>query len=219
VVSSLQKLFNAIEKGSLDEQISCYGAFSNALYQAGGDLTEFVKTFIMEDQNFLVIKMLKKQKINESMNECLHAELEVLQQLATLTTPQILDHMSYDAFLPRWDAREIDLTAIWQDMCDHLSTRGFGVFARCRAFKVRDGRLVPVQNFDTQTLDQLYGYSRERNQVLENTRALAMGKPASNVLLYGDAGTGKSSTSDWWNLKNPSCPRFRKSLNSLPITR
>ncbi len=51
-----------------------------------------------------------------------------------------------------------------------------------------------MKNADPQSIDQLYGYSRERNQVLENTRALAEGRPASNVLLYGDAGTGKSST-------------------------
>ena len=47
---------------------------------------------------------------------------------------------------------------------------------------------------DTQTLNSLYGYQRERNLVLENTRTLVEGGKACNVLLYGDAGTGKSST-------------------------
>ena len=37
------------------------------------------------------------------------------------------------------------------------------------------------------------GYEREREKVIANTRALLEGKPANNVLLYGDAGTGKSS--------------------------
>lgn len=57
VVSSLQKLLYAIEKSSLDEQLSLYGAFSKSpLYERGGNLTEFVKTFIIEDENFFLIK-------------------------------------------------------------------------------------------------------------------------------------------------------------------
>ena len=47
---------------------------------------------------------------------------------------------------------------------------------------------------DAQPLSQLSGYERERQQVIDNTRALLAGGPAANVLLYGDAGTGKSST-------------------------
>ena len=38
------------------------------------------------------------------------------------------------------------------------------------------------------------GYEKERNKVISNTKALLEGKPCSNVLLYGDSGTGKSST-------------------------
>ena len=53
---------------------------------------------------------------------------------------------------------------------------------------------MPVKNVDPKTIDQLYGYQRERGMVLDNTKALAEGKAAVNVLLYGDAGTGKSST-------------------------
>ena len=43
-------------------------------------------------------------------------------------------------------------------------------------------------------LTDLKGYEDEREAVIANTRALLKGRPAANVLLYGDAGTGKSST-------------------------
>lgn len=39
---ALQKLLYAIEKGSLDEQLSYYGAFSKALYEEGGDLSAYI---------------------------------------------------------------------------------------------------------------------------------------------------------------------------------
>jgi predicted AAA+ superfamily ATPase len=57
-----------------------------------------------------------------------------------------------------------------------------------------EGRLVPVLYPDTVRLCDLIGYRRQRELVLENTRALLRGAPAANVLLYGDSGTGKSST-------------------------
>ena len=47
---------------------------------------------------------------------------------------------------------------------------------------------------DPQSLSQLSGYEREVGIVMRNTEALLAGIPASNLLLYGDAGTGKSST-------------------------
>ena len=53
---------------------------------------------------------------------------------------------------------------------------------------------MPVRYPDPQRLSELPGYEQEREKVIANTRALLAGMPANNVLLYGDAGTGKSST-------------------------
>ena len=67
------------------------------------------------------------------------------------------------------------------------------MFARNHVFVVKDGRLVPVKHPDPQRLSELPGYEKEREKVIANTEALLDGRPANNVLLYGDAGTGKSS--------------------------
>lgn len=61
-------------------------------------------------------------------------------------------------------------------------------------FAFKDGAVVPVLSPDPVRLTDLKGYAREREAVLHNTLALIDGKPAANALLYGDAGTGKSST-------------------------
>ena len=52
-----------------------------------------------------------------------------------------------------------------------------------------DGALVPVRNPDPQKLSELYGYEAERRDILLNTKAMLAGRPANNVLLYGDAAT------------------------------
>mgnify|MGYP002508883925 CR=1 FL=1 len=67
-----------------------------------------------------------------------------------------------------------------------------------KAFRVvdRDGsaKLVPISCMDKKRLDDLVGYQLQKDKVLQNTNAFLEGKKANNVLLYGDMGTGKSST-------------------------
>ena len=77
---------------------------------------------------------------------------------------------------------------------NEIHAHGYGIFAKYAAFVVEDGELVPVKNPDGVRLSQLAGYERERKELIDNTLALLKGLPAANALLYGDAGTGKSTT-------------------------
>jgi len=77
----------------------------------------------------------------------------------------------------------------------NIGSYGYGMYARYHVFRVDDeGSIVPVRHPDPIRLSDLVDYERERTIILDNTRALAAGLPAANILLTGDAGTGKSST-------------------------
>ena len=54
--------------------------------------------------------------------------------------------------------------------------------------------LSPMTHTDDTRLSDLVGYERQKEQLYENTAAFVEGKAANNVLLYGDAGTGKSTS-------------------------
>lgn len=75
---------------------------------------------------------------------------------------------------------------------------GSGLFARYIAFvwerSEGHGYLKGIENSDPIRLNTLIEYEDERSRVLENTLQFLQGFPANNVLLYGDRGTGKSST-------------------------
>lgn len=75
---------------------------------------------------------------------------------------------------------------------------GAGIFGAHRAFRLITGEgdpyLEPILSLDDRPLSHLVGYELQKKKVLDNTLAFLDGKPANNVLLYGDAGTGKSST-------------------------
>ncbi len=53
---------------------------------------------------------------------------------------------------------------------------------------------TPIKNTDKIMLDDLIGYDIQKTRLRENTESFLSGKPANNVLLYGDAGTGKSTS-------------------------
>lgn len=75
---------------------------------------------------------------------------------------------------------------------------GVGMFGLNRAFRIQnrgDGvEFLPINNTDKVLLKDMIGYDLQKKQLVENTEAFLRGKPANNVLLYGDAGTGKSSS-------------------------
>ncbi len=88
------------------------------------------------------------------------------------------------------------------EMFDHLTAYyrncGVGMFGMNRAFRIAEGEndldFLPVQNADKIMLSDLVGYEHQKGQLKQNTKAFVEGKRANNVLLYGDSGTGKSSS-------------------------
>lgn len=77
---------------------------------------------------------------------------------------------------------------------------GFGVgkFGLNKAFRIlemgHDALIDPIVNVEHIYLKDLVGYEMQKQKLIENTEAFISGRAANNVLLYGDSGTGKSSS-------------------------
>ena len=71
---------------------------------------------------------------------------------------------------------------------------GAGVFGASSALNAAEGGLVPVPDVDPVTLDDLIGCEKQKSILMTNMEILLSGFKANNMLLYGDSGTGKSST-------------------------
>ncbi len=93
-----------------------------------------------------------------------------------------------------WTIEEKNYVDEYRARIDDLSTHGYGIFTDHVMFTLCDGSLRGVKHPDKQRLEDLFGYEQQRQKVIDNTEALLNNLPAVNVLLYGDAGTGKSST-------------------------
>ena len=76
---------------------------------------------------------------------------------------------------------------------------GVGEFGLNKAFRLRElpnGKVEfkPINNMDSVVLDDLVGYEIQKEKLIANTKAFVDGKKANNVLLFGDSGTGKSTS-------------------------
>lgn len=76
---------------------------------------------------------------------------------------------------------------------------GVGMFGLNKAFRILSGddgtvTFCPINNMDMVMLDDLIGYEIQKKKLVDNTRAFVSGRKANNVLLFGDSGTGKSTS-------------------------
>lgn len=78
---------------------------------------------------------------------------------------------------------------------DFYKNYGVGMLGLNKAFRIGDGlKFIPISNSDEVHFSDLIGYEIQKNKLKENTEAFLSGAPANNVLLFGDAGTGKSTS-------------------------
>lgn len=197
VYSTLISLLKSIQHDSgetTESKISKYGAFCQELYFKGGNLSTFIRDSILHGDDAIIQLRLRKMPPSPALVTTLYRELDTLQKVSAITDKDIVQCISTDIQLPDFDTSPVDISGTYSQLLNNLFTRGFGKFAQYSMFKEKNGVLVPVKEPEFQPLESLYGYELERRKVLKNTEALAAGRDACNVLLYGDAGTGKSST-------------------------
>lgn len=78
-------------------------------------------------------------------------------------------------------------------LMEFYAQHGSGSLAAYQAFYWDDG-LVGIPYPDPIRLDQIIGYDEQKEILIRNTRAFLKGQGGNHVLLYGDRGTGKSSS-------------------------
>lgn len=163
---------------------------------------------LITDENPFVLACERRRPDRDSLWELAKADLGVFQQLyrMRLDNPILMDfrHDSPAAkttSVRQFTALSSALAAAGSadEMMDVLTAyyenHGVGELGLGEVFRVNGaGALTPVENARPVALSDLVGYESQKALLLENTLAFLDGKHANNVLLYGDAGTGKSTS-------------------------
>lgn len=198
-----------------------YATLVARLFQSGSPgLEAHVRDALDADVNPYVRALGRGEVPGPAMEACVSAELATLQSVAGIRAADLaapLRELGCPAdALPALpdapvgpdgpapsssdepsgpDQEAPGLAACYRRRVADIGRYGYGDFARHRAFALRDdGGLELVAHPDPTRLSDLVGYEGQHAVVLGNTRALLDGRPAANILLAGDAGTGKSAT-------------------------
>lgn len=202
VVAKLVDLTDRMAAGASGMGLVCdaAAAFEAALFEHTPNWSDYLSNAVLESET-ICVRQAAAGQLSPVLQSALDSELAFLQALCGLTLDKLFQTAYSEqsqrpelAFLPRWETRELDLAAAYTQRMSEVGKKGYGMFAKHHVFTVENGQLVPVRYPDPQRLDELPGYEQEREKVIANTRALLAGMPANNVLLYGDAGTGKSTS-------------------------
>ena len=201
VVAKLLDLTDRMEAGAPGYGPVCdaVAQFEAALFEHTTNWGSYLSAAVLEAET-VCVRQAASGTLAPALQTALDSELAFLQALCGLTLDELLaaagsaaGQAQELAFLPRWQTSGIDLPAAYAQRMSEVGKKGYGMFAKHHVFTVENGQLVPVKYPDPQRLSELPGYEKEREKVIANTKALLAGMPANNVLLYGDAGTGKSS--------------------------
>ena len=201
VVAKLLDLTDRMEAGAPGYGPVCdaVAQFEAALFEHTTNWGSYLSAAVLEAET-VCVRQAASGILAPALQTALDSELAFLQALCGLTLDELLaaagsatGQAQELAFLPRWETSGIDLPAAYAQRMSEVGKKGYGMFAKHHVFTVENGQLVPVKYPDPQRLSELAGYEKEREKVIANTKALLAGMPANNVLLYGDAGTGKSS--------------------------
>ncbi len=196
VISALREYLNSLDMYHTAASVSKYAAFVSTLYDSGNrTLAGYVQHIVNNDENAYIRMIGKGAQPWPEMEANVWWELDTLQDVANLTPDSLRQDLDWHGHLPGFAVKQLDLAASYRERCQNIGRYGYGIYAKYHMFYLNpQGKIVPVRNPDQTRLSSLVEYKREQQIILDNTNALLEGRPAANILLTGDAGTGKSST-------------------------
>ncbi len=193
----LSRLCLSSETASTDADV--YSLYSRFVYEVLASeydsLAENIQCLVNNDENPYIRAVCIGKAVSPSMRSALESDLETMQAVADLT-PDVLKAAIKSEFpLPNFEVKKVNIIGEYHKRCNNIGIYGYGIYAQYRMYTLAENaHIIPVKSPDTVSLDTLVDYEREKQIIIDNTERLLAGKPAANILLTGDAGTGKSST-------------------------
>ena len=179
-------------------------AFRNT-YASGNIWQNYLTHFILSNENFFSLACERRDPPQGSLKDIAIHDFEVFMRLFALDNEHLryIDNFREDtpqnspvceiskAIAESRSARKIfDIVTNWYRL------HGVGYFSTRKAFRYDGGKFVALNNANVGSvvLSDLVGYEAQKSELRANTEAFISGRPANNVLLYGDGGTGKSTS-------------------------
>ena len=193
-------LEQAFARGDIGEYARAYGILLETDMQ--DSFADYLADLILRDDNLFARRACKGNP-SKALCGAMANDLRILQNLAkqTLNLPDEIRRAAETGFPSIGYGRENGLFGPdWasdktvERIAQFYRRNGYGIYIGNKAFTFDGESLQPVLNTPEITLRDLKDYEEEKRAVENNIVSFIEGLPYSNMLLYGDKGTGKSST-------------------------
>lgn len=190
----------------LEIHILFHELISNAYrnnYASGNLWHNYLTHFILSNENFFSLACEGRNPPEGSLKDVALHDFEAFMRLYGLCN----EHMHYiDSFteseentsqiceISKAIAESHTPQKIYDIVTNFYRRHGTGKLAFSRAFRFDGQELLPVEHVGYVRLNDIVGYEAQKKELTANTEAFISGRPANNVLLYGDGGTGKSTS-------------------------
>ena len=209
----ISRIYNCINKLL---EVSTENGFDNNLWQ------NYLTYLLVMDENPFALSCEKEGDRGGSVVDFVLSDLAIIKRLFHYDFSKIERELGISCFTIITNYKAIkkadtrinknvsdkvkDLSKLINDAKDENETyervtefyKAFGVgkFGLNKSFRIseKDGSIIPITNTVEIRLHELVGYEIQKEKLIANTKAFVDGKRANNCLLYGDAGTGKSSS-------------------------
>ena len=176
------------------KKIKFFGEFVYSLAEFNYSFSNFLSNAVLTDENKYVLSIAQNKEVSKILLENTLKELKIFSKLSRITSDELFSDINFKNYIPKFENKQTDFEKLYNQRIKNISKFGYGIFATAKMFKVLNEKIIPIKSADEISVDNFVGYEEQRKQIFDNTKALCKGKPAANILLYGDAGTGKSST-------------------------
>ena len=195
VIKKLIKFLDIYNDNDKIKILDYYSEFLYELFKYNNTISDYILEQIFKDDNIYVNKYIKNENINTALEKALKNELDFFEFLSSFDFNNLFKKEEYSNDIAQLENKNMNFYSVYKDHINNINKKGYGIFYKNNMFTLDDKKnIIPAKHQDMQNIKQLYGYERERSKVITNTKSLLEGKKSNNVLLYGDAGTGKSST-------------------------
>ena len=178
--------FRAYRNGDL----SARAGFLHELFERGAEnnFSEYVKELVVHDENAFSRACAAGGSISPYLKRAYICDLAEIGNALDFSSPDF-NMGKPSAPLVNWDEKAANL------LYSFYQSSGYGKFISSAEFCwTAEDELIPVRSPSALSLADLKGYEHEKAQVYDNLENFVRGLPSSDMLLYGDRGTGKSST-------------------------
>ncbi|MBR1862046.1 MAG: ATP-binding protein [Lachnospiraceae bacterium] len=183
----------------------------------------YLANLLVNNENSYSCGCEVKGEITGTINQAALHDIEIFRELFEFDFKPVMDQLGVPGFAMALDydastreskvyntricgricelaeqlAAAVDAPEMKEVLTNFYKDYGVGKFGLHKSFRVThddDGvHIVPILNIAHVKLDDLVGYENAKRKLKNNTESFVMGLKANNCLLYGDAGTGKSS--------------------------